>query len=167
MESELISNCEPSSRIPMRNSSVRGPTEGPLKVFVLRARSVARVADLIDAVMECTPLVVGASFCGVFLETPTGFEVHHTGAPQEFVTLYAAFTAVSTDPVHSMLATRHGVIRSNDLFDDAEWRRHRFHRDLGAPFDLEAYMAGELVGAQALAGAIGVARSRGRDAFSL
>src|SRR6185436_1495238 len=139
----------------MRNSSVRSVGEDLLQIFVLRARSAIRVTDLIETVIDCTPRLVGASICGVFLQTPTGFEVHQTGAPEAFVTQYIAFTMTSADPLHSTLATRHGVIRSNDLFDDAEWRRHPFYRDFAAQFNFGAYMAGELVDAHALRGAIG------------
>lgn len=123
--------------------------------------------ELVDSVMACAPGIVGASVGGVFMQTPSGFEVHQAGAPEAFVNQYIAFTAISADPVHSMLATRHGVIRSNDLFDDAEWRRHPFFQDLGAPFGLDAYMAGELVDACALRGAIGVVRPHGGAAFTL
>src|SRR5215468_10850073 len=138
-----------------------------LEHFVLRARSAETVPELVNSVMECAPGIVGASVGGVFMQTPSGFEVHQAGAPEAFVSQYIAFTAVSADPIHSMLATRHGVVRSNDLFDDAEWRRHPFFRDLGAPFGLEAYMAGELVDAGSLRGAIGVVRPYGCEAFSL
>jgi DNA-binding CsgD family transcriptional regulator len=117
--------------------------------------------------MECVRDIVGASVGGVFMQTPTGFEIHQTGAPEAFVSQYIAFTAGSADPVHSTLAVKHGVIRSSDVFDDAEWRRHPFYRDLGAPFNLGAYMAGELVDAYAPRGAIGVARPCGSGAFSL
>jgi DNA-binding CsgD family transcriptional regulator len=151
----------------MSDGSIQSAEEEVLQTFVLRARSAARVMDLVDAVMDCAPRIVGASVCGVFLQTPTGFKVHQIGAPEAFVTQYIAFTAVSVDPVHSSLATRHGVVRSNELFDDAEWRRHPFYRDLGAPFRLGAYMAGELVDAYAPRGAIGVARPCGSGAFSL
>lgn len=151
----------------MRRGWVPTAAEELLQTFVLRARASQSIAGLVGAVTECTPRIVGASVCGVFVQTPTGFEVHQTGAPEAFATQYVAFTATSADPVHSTLATRHGVIRSNDLFDDAEWRRHPFYRDLGAPFSLEAYMAGELVDAHAQRGAIGVARPRGSAAFSL
>lgn len=151
----------------MRNSLVRSAGEGLLQDFVLRTRSAARVADLIDAVMDCAPPIVDASFCGVFLQTPSGFEVHQVGAPEEFASQYIAFTAVSADPVRATLATRHGVIRSCDLFDDAEWRCHPFHRDLGARFSLAEYMAGELVDAYEPRGAIGVARPSASATFSL
>jgi DNA-binding CsgD family transcriptional regulator len=151
----------------MRDGSFQDAEEGLLRTFVLRARSAAHVMELIDAVRDCAPRIVGASVCGVFLHTPIGFEVYQTGAPEALVTRYVAFTAVSVDPVHSSLATRHGVVRSNELFDDAEWRRHPFYRDLGAPFGLGAYMAGELVDAHAPRGALGVARPGGSGAFSL
>jgi DNA-binding CsgD family transcriptional regulator len=151
----------------MRDGSVQSAGEELLQIFVLRTRSAIHVADLIDVVMDCTPRFLGASICGLFMQTPTGFEVHQIGAPEEFVTQYIAFTAVSADPVYSALATRHGVIRSNDLFDDAEWRRQPFYRDLGAQFDLGAYMAGELVDAHAPRGAIGVARPCSSAVFSL
>ena len=131
----------------MRRGRVPTAAEELLQTFVLRARASQRVVDLVGAVMDCTPRIVGASVCGVFVQTPTGLEVHQTGAPEAFGTQYLAFTAASADPVHGSLATRHGVIRSNDLFDDAEWRRHPFYRDLGAPSGFEAYMAGELVDA--------------------
>jgi DNA-binding CsgD family transcriptional regulator len=150
----------------MPDGSIQRTEEELLQTLVLRARSATRFMDVVDAVMECAPGLVGASVCGVFLQTPTGFEVHQTGAPEAFVTRYIAFTAVSVDPVHSSLATRHGVVRSNDLFDDAAWRRHPFYRALGAPFSLGAYMAGELVDAYAPRGAIGVARPCGSGAFS-
>ena len=123
--------------------------------------------ELVNSVMQCAPGVVGASVGGVFMQAPSGFEIHQAGAPEAFVGRYLAFTAVSLDPIHSMLATRHGVVRSNDLFDDAEWRRHPFFRDLCAPFGLEAYMAGELVDAGSLRGAIVVVRPYGDAAFSL
>lgn len=151
----------------MRSGWVQTAGEELLQTFVLRARAADSVLGLIGAVIDCTPHIVRASVCGVFLQTPTGFEVHQTGAPEAFVTRYLAFTAASMDPVHSSLATRHGVVRSNELFDDAEWRRHPFYRDLGAPFNLGAYMAGELVDAYAPRGAIGVARPCGSGAFSL
>jgi DNA-binding CsgD family transcriptional regulator len=151
----------------MRNGSTQSAEDELVHTFVLRARDAAHIMDLADAVMDCGPRIVGASVCGVFLQTATGFEVHQVGAPEDFVTQYIAFTAVSADPFHSTLAARHGVIRSNDLFDDSEWRRHPFYRDLGQPFGLGAYMAGELVDAYALRGAIGVARPCGSDAFSL
>lgn len=151
----------------MRDDSIKSPGAESLHSFVLQARSVTHVASLIDTVMGCAPRIVGASVCGVFLRTPTGVEVHQTGAPEAFVTQYIASTAISADPVHSTLATRHGVIRSNDLFEDTEWQRHPFYRDLGAPFNLGAYMAGELVDAHALRGAIGVARPCGSAVFSV
>lgn len=138
-----------------------------LEDFVRRARSAEAVPELVDSVMECAPGSVGASVGGVFMQTPGGLEVHQAGAPEAFADQYIAFTAVTSDPLHAMLATRHGVIRSNDLFDDAEWRCHPFFRDLGAPFGLDAYMAGELVDAYVLRGAIGVARPHGSEAFSL
>jgi len=151
----------------MRDGWVQTVGEELLQPFVLRARAAERVVDLVGAVLDCAPRIVGASVCGVFMQTPAGFEVHQTGAPETFVNRYIAFTAGSVDPVHSILATRHGVIRSNDLFDDAEWRRHPYYRDLGAPFRLGAYMAGELVDAYASRGVIGVARPCGSAAFSL
>lgn len=151
----------------MGNVRTQTPGEALLQTFVLRARSAETVMDLITAVMEFTPSIVSAAVGGVFMQTPAGLEVHQAGAPAEFVSQYIAFTAVSADPVHSTLATRHGVVRSNDLFDDAEWRRHPFFRDLGAPFGLEAYMAGELVDAHGARGAIGVVRPYGCTAFSL
>lgn len=138
-----------------------------LEHFVSRARSAEAVLELVDSVMECAPGIVGASVGGVFMQTPGGLEVHQAGAPEAFVHQYIAFTAVTSDPLHAMLATRHGVIRSNDLFHDAEWRSHPFFRDLGAPFGLDAYMAGELVDAYSLRGAIGVARPHGSAAFTL
>jgi len=146
---------------------VQNAGEELLQTFVRRARSAVTVVDLIAAVMECAPRLVGATVCGVFMQTPTGFEVHQAGAPETFVNRYIAFTAGSADPVHSILLTRHGVIRSNDLFDDAEWRQQPFYRELEQPFGLEAYMAGELVDASAPRGAIGVARPGGCAAFSL
>jgi DNA-binding CsgD family transcriptional regulator len=151
----------------MQNGSMQSAEDELLRAFVAKARSATHIMEIVNAAIDCTPRIVGASICGVFLQTSSGFEVHQVGAPEEFVTQYNAFTAVSTDPVHSTLATRHGVIRSNDLFDDTEWRRHRFYRDLGAPFGLGAYMAGELVGAYAPRGTIGVARPCDSDAFSL
>lgn len=150
----------------MRDGSSQSAEEELLQSFVLRARTASHITELADAVMDCAPRIVGASICGVFLQTSTGFEVHQIGAPEEFVTQYIAFTAVSADPFHSTLATRHGVVRSNDLFDDAEWRRHPFYRDLGAQFNLGAYMAGELVDAYAPRGAIGVARPCCSEVFS-
>src|ERR1700704_5760059 len=137
-----------------------------LENFVLRARSADTVLELVDSVMECAPGIVGASVGGLFMQTPGGFEVHQAGAPEAFVSQYIAFIAASVDPIHSTLATRHGVVRSNDLFDDAEWRRHPFFRELAAPFGLEAYMAGELLDACSLRGAIGVVRPYGCAAFS-
>jgi len=151
----------------MGDGRVQRADDELLEHFVRRARSAETVLELVDSVMECAPGIVDAAVGGVFLQTPGGVEVHQAGAPEAFVNQYIAFTAVSADPVHSMLATRHGVIRSNDLFDDAEWRRHPFFRDLGAPFGLEAYMAGELVDAYSLRGAIGVVRPHGCAAFTL
>jgi DNA-binding CsgD family transcriptional regulator len=116
---------------------------------------------------ECVPGLVGAAVGGVFIRTPAGIEVHQVGAPEEFASRYIAFTTISADPIHSSLATRHGVVRTNDLFDDAAWCRHPFFRDLVAPFGLEAYMAGELVDACAPRGAIGVVRPYGCNAFSV
>jgi len=151
----------------MGTGRVQRAGDALLEHFVLRARSAETVLELVDSVMECAPGIVSASVGGVFMQTPRGLEVHQAGAPDAFVSQYIAFTAVSADPIHSLLATRHGVIRSNDLFDDAEWRRHPFFRDLGAPFGLEAYMAGELVDASSLRGAIGVVRPYGSAAFTL
>jgi DNA-binding CsgD family transcriptional regulator len=151
----------------MGNGWVQSAGEELVQTFVLRARSAETVADLIAAVMACVRDIVDASVGAVFMQTPTGFEIHQTGAPEAFVSQYIAFTAVSVDPVHSILAVRHGVVRSSDLFDDAEWRRHPFCRDLQAPFGLEAYMAGELVDAYAPRGTIAVVRPHGCAAFSL
>lgn len=138
-----------------------------LHTFVLRSQSAESVMAVIDAVVECTRGIVGASVGGVFIQTPTGMEIHQAGAPEEFVNQYIAFTTVAADPVHSTLARRHGVVRSNDLFDDAAWRRHPFFRNLQAPFGLEAYMAGELVDTHGPRGAIGVVRPYGCQVFSL
>ncbi len=151
----------------MATGRVQRAGEELLEHFVQRARSAETVLQLVDSVMACAPGIVSASVGGVFMQTPSGLEVHQAGAPAAFVDQYIAFTAVSVDPIHSLLATRHGVIRSNDLFDDAEWRSHPFFRDFGAPFGLEAYMAGELVDAYSLRGAIGVVRPHGCAAFTL
>lgn len=151
----------------MRSGWVQTAADELLQSFVMRARAAQSVVDLVGAAMDCTRRIVGASVCGVFLQMPTGFEVHQVGAPEPFVAQYIAFTAASADPVYAALATRHGVVRSNELFDDAAWRHHPFYRDLGAPFGLGAYMAGELAGAYAPRGAIGAARPCGSDVFSL
>ncbi len=149
-------------------SALAGTTANEsLRSFVLRARSAETITALIGAVIECVPGLVGAAVSGVFIRTSTRIEVHQVGAPEEFASQYIAFTTSSADPIHSSLATRHGVVRSNDLFDDAAWRRHPFFRDLVAPFGLEAYMAGELVDAYGPRGAVGVVRAYGCNAFSV
>lgn len=135
--------------------------------FVQRARSADTVGTLIRAVMECVRGVAGASVGSVVIQAPTGVEIHQVGAPEAFVRRYLAYTAVAADPIHAALATRHGVVRSNELFGDAEWRCHPFFRDVAAPFGLEAYMAGELVDAHGPRGAIGVVRTCGHPMFSV
>lgn len=151
----------------MENRRVQDVGDERVQAFVMCARSVGTIAALVDAAMACTPSIVAASVCGVFLRMPTGLRIQQNGAPEAWVTQYGAFTTVSVDPIYSALSTRHGVVRSNDLFDDEAWRRHPFYRDLAAPFGLDAYMAGELVDARATRGAISVARSHGSAAFSL
>jgi DNA-binding CsgD family transcriptional regulator len=139
----------------------------PLQKFAQRARIVRTTLDLVGAVMDCAATTVGAAVSGCFLQTAASLEIRQTGASDALAQRHAAFIVTSVDPIHAALAERHIAVRSNDLFDHEEWTRHPFHRDVEAAFDLDAYMAAEIIDDKGPRGVIGVARKTGCPPFSV
>jgi DNA-binding CsgD family transcriptional regulator len=138
-----------------------------LREFLTASRTVRSVPELLSIVMDLARPLVGATVCGFSLVNMDGVDVCQVGAPDALISEYRAFTAAWPDPVHAALATRGGVVRSSDVFDDDAWRAHRFCRELVAPFGLDAYMAGEVLDTRGARGVIGVSRTRGCRAFQI
>jgi DNA-binding CsgD family transcriptional regulator len=147
---------------------MQGATETEvLYQFARHARQTRSVRDVVGAVMDCAPGIVGAAVVGCYRRTAAAFEIDHTGCVDALAGRYAEFTASSVDPIHAALVERHVAVRSNDLFEPDDWRRHPFCRSVEAEFGLEAYMAAELVDSTGVCGVVGVARMAGSLPFSV
>jgi DNA-binding CsgD family transcriptional regulator len=150
---------------PLETPATEFEEYAPLRNFAQQARSAEDPTTLLGAVMDFAPLVTGAAVCAVALQTSTGLKLRLVGISDALVDRYADYTASRPDPLHTALASTHGVIRSNQRFAAARWQQHPFHREVLRPFDIDAVMMAELFDATGPRGTIAVGRIAGDPPF--